>query len=138
MHFLYFHFTSTLQHLHTKTASCIYLCVFSSELPSLSEPVGSSGLSLEGVTDTTGGGLVNKGVWLLIVPPGVDAGGEITDGDFEEGDVGELSPKDAGDCGFSLSAIFWFACCLSLMSSRAATLASVNFSTNWSKENIDH
>ena len=65
----------------------------------------------------------------------MEAGGEITDGDFEAGDVGELSPKDAGNCGFSLSAIFWLACCLSFISSRAATLASLNFSTNWSKEN---
>ena len=92
----------------------------------------SSTLSLEGVTDTTGagGGLIIEEVGLLIVPPGVEAGGEITDGDFEAGEVGELSPNEAGVCGFSLSDNFWLACCLSFISSRAAVFASLNFSTN--------
>ncbi len=94
----------------------------------------SSVLSLEGVTERTGagGGLVNERVGLLIVPPGVEEGGEITDGDFESGEVGELSPKDAGLCGFSLSITFGLACCLSFTSSRADVLASLNFSTNCS------
>ena len=64
----------------------------------------------------------------------MDAGGEITEGDLGDlkgGDRGEVSPPiRAGGCGFSCLSSLCSACCLSLSSSRAASFASLNFSTN--------
>ena len=61
----------------------------------------------------------------------VEAGGDMIEGDLMCGEVGEGDSPLAGGSVFSCSIIFFAAICLSLASSFAATLASLNFSTNY-------
>ena len=85
------------------------------------------------VSMISGPGLLCNGEGLFEVMEPVDAGGEMSEGDLMWGEVGEgeLPPiAAAGGRVFSWSRCRLAASCLSLASSLAADLASLNFSTN--------
>lgn len=85
------------------------------------------------VSTVSGPGLLCNGEGLFEVMEPVEAGGEMREGDLMWGEVGEgeLPPTAAaGGRVFSWSCSRLAASCLSLASSLAAALASLNFSTN--------